>query len=113
MAYDEELAARVRDVLTDLVPDGPVLSERRMFGGLAFLVDGHMAAAATRSGLMLRIDPAEGDSLVDGRAVRRMEMRGRELDGWLLLDGPAVAADDQLATWVGRGVGYVRGLPPK
>lgn len=110
MAYDEELAARIRAAVAG---EGG-LDERRMFGGLAFLVHGHMAVAAIgQGGLMLRIDPTDAESLVDGHQVTRMEMRGRELAGWLRVSAEAVATDEALAGWVGRGVAYVRTLPPK
>lgn len=110
MAYDEELADRVRE----LVESEPGLTEKRMFGGLAFLVDGNMAVSASgQGGLLLRVDPAQTDSLVSEPHVRRFEMRGREMDGWLRVDASAVAADDDLRRWVRHGVGYARSLPPK
>jgi hypothetical protein len=83
-----------------------------MFGGLAFLVHGNMAVAASgQGGLLLRIDPARAESLVDGGQVRRFEMRGREMDGWLRVDADAVAGDEQLERWVGYGVSYAETLP--
>ena len=110
MAYDEELADRVREV----VAGEQGLTEKRMFGGLAFLLDGHMAVAASgQGGLLLRCDPAATDELVDDRHVHRMEMRGREMDGWLRVDTDGVAGDDELRGWVRHGVDYVRTLPPK
>jgi hypothetical protein len=110
MAYDEDLAARIRDILA---PERG-LSEKRMFGGLAFLLDGHMAVAASgQGGLLLRIDPARADELVAGPHVGRMVMRGREMDGWLRVDPPAVDTEARLTEWVGLGVAYVRTLPPK
>ena len=108
MAYDEELADRVREA----VGGQPGLTEKRMFGGLAFLVHGTMAVAASgQGGLMVRVDPASAASLVDDRHVRRMEMRGRAMDGWLRVDAAAVESDAELAGWVERGVGYARSLP--
>lgn len=110
MAYDEELAERVRD----LVAGGADVSERRMFGGLAFLFGGHMGVAVSREGgLMVRMDPAAAAALVDDRSVRPMVMQGRELDGWLRVAESAVAGDSELAAWVDRGARYVRSLPPK
>ena len=110
MAYDEELAARVRDIVQG--EDG--LTEKKMFGGLAFLVGGNMAVAASgQGGLMLRIDPADSDALVDDVHVHRMEMRGRQMDGWLRVDDAAVTTDEELGRWVARGVGYASSLPPK
>ena len=110
MAYDAELAERIRD----RVQGEPGLSEKRMFGGLAFLVHGNMAvAASSQGGLLLRIDPADAESLTGHPHTRRFEMRGREMDGWLRVETEAVESDDALASWVARGVAYARSLPPK
>lgn len=110
MAYDEDLAHRIRAALQD----EPAVTERRMFGGLAFMIQGRMAVCAvSRGGLMVRVDPAASDSLVHEPDVRRFEMRGRELDGWLEVGAEGVAEDDALGAWVGRGVSYARSLPPK
>lgn len=110
MAYDEELAHRIREALQD----GPAYDEKRMFGGLAFLVGGHMAVAASGRGVLLaRIDPAEAAALVDDVHVRRMVMRGRAMDGWLQVDTTALKDDDALRAWVDRGVAYVGTLAPK
>ena len=110
MAYDEELAARIRTLLGD----EPSLTEQKMFGGLAFLVGGNMAVAASgQGGLLVHVDPAEGATLVETTSARPMEMRGREMKGWLRVDTDDVAGDDELATWVERGAGYARSLPPK
>ncbi len=110
MAYDEELADRVRDV----VQGEPGLSEQRMFGGLAFLVHGHMAvSASSQGGLLLRIDPADAEAMVEHPHVRRFEMRGRQMDGWLHVDVEALDMDDQLRRWVDQGLAYARSLPPK
>jgi TfoX N-terminal domain len=111
MAYDEELAARIRAV----VDDEEGLSEKRMFGGLAFLVNGNMAVSASGSGggLLLRIDPAQTDSLLTQAHVARFEMRGREMDGWLRVDVQAVETDEDLRRWVSYGVAFARSLAPK
>jgi TfoX/Sxy family transcriptional regulator of competence genes len=110
MAYDVELAERVRAV----VQGEPGLTEKRMFGGLAFLVHGHMAvSASSQGGLLLRVDPAETASLLDEPQVRRFEMRGRAMDGWLHLDAEVVDSEDDLRRWVSHGVRYARSLPPK
>ena len=110
MAYDDVLADRLRVLLAG----EPGLGESRMFGGLAFLVDGHLAVAASgQGGLMLRVDPADTESLVDGDRVSRMEMRGRAMNGWLRVAVDAVATDDDLARWAALGVAFVRTLPPK
>ena len=106
MAYDEELADRIRE----LVAGEPGLTEKRMFGGLAFLVGGNMAVAASgQGGLLVRVDPEESEALVASSDARPMEMRGREMAGWLRVDPP----DDELAGWVERGVAFARSLPPK
>ena len=110
MAYDEELADRMRDHLGGAAG----LTERRMFGGLAFLINGNMAVSASgQGGLLLRVDPKETDELVDEPHVRRFEMRGREMDGWLRVDADAVRTTDDLARWVSVGVRFARTLPPK
>ena len=110
MAYDEELARRIHDVL-----DGePGLTSKKMFGGLGFMLDGHMAVAAASDGsLMVRAAPADAEEWVDGSSVAPMEMRGRPMTGWLLVAADALADDDRLQVWVGRGVAFVRTLPPK
>jgi hypothetical protein len=110
MAYDEELADRLREV----VQREPGLSEKRMFGGLAFLVNGNMAVAASSDGgVLLRIDPAQAGSLVDEQHVRRFEMRGREMDGWLRVDAELLRTDAALARWADYGLRYARSLAPK
>ncbi len=108
MPYDEELADRIRDV----VRGEPGLSEKRMFGGLAFLVHGNLVvSASSRGGLLLRIDPLHADALVEQPYVRRFEMRGREMDGWLRVDVEALATVEQLRRWVDHGLAYARSLP--
>ena len=110
MAYDAELAERVRA----LVARERGLSEKRMFGGLAFLINGHMAVSASgQGGLLLHVDPADTDALVREPKVHRAVMRGREMDGWLRVPANAVEDDDDLARWVGRGVAHARSLAPK
>jgi TfoX N-terminal domain len=109
MAYDDELAERIRGLLPDLE-----VTEQKMFGGLAFLVGGHMAVAASgKGGLMLRCDPADTDRHVAEPGVSRMEMRGKEMDGWLRVTGDAVAADADLGRWIAVGTTYAESLPPK
>lgn len=110
MAYDEELADRVRDV----VRDEPGLGEKRMFGGLAFLIDGKMAVSvSSKGGLLLRIEPSATDALVSEPHIGRFEMRGREMDGWLRVDVQVLRSDDDLRRWVSHGVTYARSLPTK
>src|SRR3954447_19235165 len=110
MAYDEDLTERVREI----VAGGAGLTEKRMFGGLAFLLDGHMAvSASSRGGLLLRVDPADMARLVEAEHVEPFEMRGRAMDGWLHVAPAAVADDDALRRWLAVGTSYVRTLPPK
>ncbi len=110
MAYDEDLAGRIRD----LVSSEAGLAEKKMFGGLAFLVGGNMAVAASgQGGLLVRVDPAESDRLVAESKARPMEMRGREMAGWLRVDSDDVRAPEALQTWVDLGVAYARSLPAK
>lgn len=110
MAFDAELADRLREVLQD----EPGLGEQRMFGGLGFMLDGNMAVAASSDGgILLRIDPALADELVDDVVARRFEMRGRAMDGWLAVDPTAAQTDEALRAWVAHGVAYARSLPPK
>ncbi|PRX50928.1 TfoX/Sxy family transcriptional regulator of competence genes [Prauserella shujinwangii] len=110
MAYDRHLADRVRELVAD--EDG--LAERPMFGGLAFLVHGNMAvAAASRGGLLVRVDPAQSAALTDDTHVRPMVMHGRPMRGWLQVDREAVRTAPRLEQWVARGVSFARTLPAK
>ena len=110
MAYDEDLAHRIRE----LIGDEPGLAEQRMFGGLAFLIGGNMAVAASgQGGLMVRVDPEETAALVAKPHARPFEMRGREMHGWLRVDLEGVRTKRQLEPWVKRGVAYARSLPAK
>jgi hypothetical protein len=110
MAYDVELADRIRAV----VQAEPGLTERWMFGGLAFLIQGNMAVSASgQGGLLLRVDPAEAEPLISEPRVRRFEMGGRKMDGWLRVAADVVEGDDELRTWVRHGVTYARSLRPK
>jgi hypothetical protein len=110
MAYDEDLADRIRWAIQD--EDG--VTEKRMFGGLAFLINGHMAVSASgQGGVLLRVDPADTESVVREDGVTRFEMRGRAMDGWVRVDPAALTSDDDLARWVWVGVSYARSLPPK
>jgi TfoX/Sxy family transcriptional regulator of competence genes len=110
VAYDEELADRIRELL-----DGEAsLTEKKMFGGLAFLVGGNMAVAASgQGGLLVRVDPAQSEELVAAKKARLMEMGGRSMHGWLRVDSDAVRTRGQLARWVKLGVAYALSLPTK
>jgi TfoX/Sxy family transcriptional regulator of competence genes len=110
MAYDEALAQRLRELIA--LEAG--LTEKKMFGGLAFLIGGNMAVAASgQGGLLVRVDPAQSEVLVARSSARPMEMRGRQMAGWLRVDAEHVRTRRQLATWVERGVSYARSLPSK
>ena len=110
MGYDEELAARIRA----LIGGESRLTEQKMFGGLAFLIAGNMAVAASgRGGIMVRVDPAQSDTLVETTNARPLEMRGRPLRGWLRVDSNDVRTKRELAKWVERGTAYARSLPAK
>jgi TfoX/Sxy family transcriptional regulator of competence genes len=110
VAYDEHLAERLRE----LVAGQAGLTEQRMFGGLAFLIGGNMAVAASgQGGLLVRVDPAESDSLLSTTSARPMEMRGRQMQGWLRVDSEDVRTKRQLAKWVELGTSYARTLPAK
>ena len=109
MVYDTGLADRMREVLAS----EPAVTEKRMFGGLAFMVAGHMAVCATNGGLMVRIDPTQGDALLTDPRANRMAMQGRELSGWLLVDLDESTPDEELEQWISHGVAYARSLPPK
>ncbi len=110
MAYDEDLADRIRG----LVCNETGLAEKEMFGGLAFLIGGNMAVAASgQGGLLVRVDPAKGDTLLARTAAQPMEMRGRAMTGWLRVESGDVRLKRQLARWVNLGVTYAKSLPPK
>jgi hypothetical protein len=110
VAYDEELAERIRR----LIAGEPDLSEQKMFGGLAFLIGGNMAIAASgQGGVLVRVDPVESDTLVATTSARLMEMRGRQMQGWLRVDLDDVRTESELVRWVELGTGYARSLPAK
>jgi TfoX N-terminal domain len=110
VAYDEELADRIRR----LVADEPGLTEQKMFGGLAFLVGGNMAVAASgQGGILVHVAPEQSEELVSTTGARPMEMRGRQMKGWLRVDADDVRTTRELADWVERGTSYARSLPAK
>ncbi len=110
MAYDSELAERIRELLSG----EPRLEEKRMFGGLGFLIAGHMAVAASSGGgLLVRVPPGQTDKLLAREHVSPMVMAGRETRGWLRVGADGVKTKRQLQAWVTRGVDYVHSLPPK
>jgi TfoX N-terminal domain len=110
MAYDEALAERIRAMLADEED----VTEKKMFGGLAFLIGGNMSVSASgQGGLLLRCEPSETADLVDEPHASTAVMRGRAMEGWLRVAPEGVETDDELEKWVTRGVGYARTLPPK
>ena len=109
MAYDEGLAQRVREVLAD----EPGLTEKRMFGGVAFMLDGNMACGVTNDDMMVRVGTEGYDALIAQPGARMFDMTGKPMKGWLLVSAEATAEDEDLAGWVGRGVAFARSLPPK
>ena len=110
MPYDEDLANRLRELLAG---EGP-LTEKKMFGGLAFLLNGHMSVSASRNGgLLARIDPADTEAALKRPHVARMEMGGRSMDGWITVAPEGLRTKRELAAWVKRSVSYVKTLPPK
>jgi TfoX N-terminal domain len=110
VAYDEELADRIRALLAT---DDDVV-EKKMFGGLAFLIGGNMSVSASgQGGMLLRCDPEDTESLVRDPHAERFEMRGRAMDGWLRIEPEGFGSDADLKRWVGVGVAYARSLPPK
>lgn len=110
MAYDEDLANRIRE----LIAGEPDVTEKKMFGGLAFLIAGHMSVAASgQGGLMVRVAPDASEALVTKPHASRLVMRGREMDGWLRVAEEGVKTKRALEPWVTRGVAYARSLPPK
>jgi hypothetical protein len=110
MAYDEVLAGRIRDLIG---PD-PELTEKKMFGGLAFLIRGHMAISASgQGGVLVHCHPDQSAELVATTAATVAVMQGREMPGWLRVSAEGCATDDDLSPWVEIGIGHARSLPPK
>ena len=110
MPYDEDLVHRLRELLAD----EDAISEKKMFGGLAFLLNGHMSVSASRTGgLLVRIDPADTDAALARPHVELMKMGGRTMDGWVIVASDGLKTKRELAAWVNRAVTYARTLPPK
>jgi hypothetical protein len=109
MSFDAELANRIRSLLGDRAAE-----EKKVFGGLAFMIGGNMAvAASSNGGIIVRVDPAEGPELAATTSAEIMEMRGKTMSGWLRVGTADVADDDALSPWVERGATYAASLPPK
>jgi TfoX/Sxy family transcriptional regulator of competence genes len=110
VGYDEKLAERVRDLLQDR----PGLTQKRMFGGIAWLVDGNMSVVVRSGGdLMVRVAPGDHDAMLAEPGTATMVMRGRPLRGWITVSPDACATPSALATWVERALAYAATLPPK
>jgi TfoX/Sxy family transcriptional regulator of competence genes len=110
MAFDENLADRIRELIAG---EGD-LTEQKMFGGLAFLIGGNMAVAASgQGGVLVRVDPAESNALVATTSAVPMEMRGRQMQGWLRVGPEGLRTKRHLAKWVELGTTYARSLPAK
>jgi TfoX/Sxy family transcriptional regulator of competence genes len=110
MAYDQALAERIRE----LIASEAGVTEQKMFGGLAFLIGGNMAVAASgQGGALVRVDPERSDAIVASSSARPMEMRGREMAGWLRVASEDLRTKRQLAKWVTLGASYARSLPAK
>ena len=110
MPYDEQLAERIRELLGG----EPNVTEKKMFGGVGFMVGGNMAVGAgSQGGILVRCDPEQSDELVSSTEAYPMEMRGRSMAGWLRVDGEHVQKQPELAKWVEIGAAYARSLPPK
>jgi TfoX/Sxy family transcriptional regulator of competence genes len=111
VTYDERLADEIRERLASV--DGEVI-EKRMFGGLAFMMEGNLAIAASRrGGLLVRTDPADADEVLALPGVESMEMRGRPMPGWVFVETDALADESDLELWVDRALAFVATLPPK
>jgi hypothetical protein len=109
MAYDEELAERVREVISARAD----LSERKMFGGIAFMVGGNMAVGVTGDELMVRLDPADSEKALTEDGVRVFDMTGRPMKGWILVSAERISGETGLSEWVDAGADYAASLPPK
>jgi TfoX N-terminal domain len=109
MAYDQQLAARVREQLRD----EETLAEREMFGGIAFMLSGHMSVGVSGEELIVRVGPGGAEDALKQPHVRPFEGTGRPMKGWVVVAPPGLSADGELGTWVSRGARFARSLPPK
>jgi TfoX/Sxy family transcriptional regulator of competence genes len=109
MAYDEDLAQRVREVISARES----ITEKKMFGGIAFMVGGNMAVGVSGDELMVRLDPADGEKALAEEGVRVFDMTGRPMKGWILVSPERTADEAGLSEWVEAGAGYAASLPPK
>lgn len=109
MAYDEALTERIRAAL----PDVPGLTEKKMFGGIGFLVQGNMACGVSRNDLMVRISPDAYEAALAKPHVRVFDMSGRPMKGWVLVDAAGIGSTEELQSWLGQGVAFAQSLPAK
>ncbi|MFF4359354.1 TfoX/Sxy family protein [Streptomyces sp. NPDC001604] len=109
MAYDEGLAERIRQHLGA----DPGVAEKRMFGGIAFLLHGNMAVGVIGDDLMVRVGPDATDAALARPGARLFDMTGRPMRGWVVVDSSAVTEDETLGEWIDEGYGFAAGLPPK
>lgn len=109
MAFDEQLAERVRATLAG----SDALAERKMFGGIVFMLAGNMAVGVLGDNLIVRVGPEEYESALDEPGARVFDMTGRPMTGWVLVGADATSTDEELAAWVGRGGAFALSLPPK
>jgi TfoX/Sxy family transcriptional regulator of competence genes len=109
MAYDEALAQRIRATLPGL----PGITEKKMFGGIAFLVDGNMACAVSKDSVMVRISPDATEAALAQPHVRIVDMTGRPMKGWVLLEPAGIQSEDDLKRWIDQGVTFAQSLPSK
>jgi TfoX/Sxy family transcriptional regulator of competence genes len=110
MAYDEDLANRLREQLAG----EDAITEKKMFGGLAFLLNGHMSVSASRSGgLLARIDPAETDAALALPHATLMQIGARTMEGWIIVAPEGLVTHRELCDWVKRSLRFAKTLPPK
>ena len=109
MAYDETLAQRIRDLVIDL----PGVVEKRMFGGVGFLLHGNMACGVNKDDLILRLSPAEAQTALQQPHVRVFDLTGRPMQGWVLVGSQGIAEETDLRRWVQQGFDFAATLPPK
>jgi TfoX/Sxy family transcriptional regulator of competence genes len=109
VAYDEQLAQRIRDV----VGGEPGIDEKKMFGGLAVLLDGNMAVGVSGEKLMVRVGVDDFDEALTNEGVRPFDMSGKRMNGWILVGGEGIAEDEDLERWVDVGMNFAGSLPPK
>ena len=109
MAYNEDIAARIRDELASIAD----IEEKKMFGGVSFLLNGNMAVGVIGDELCVRVDKADFEDFVTEPGARIFDFSGRPMKGWLMVGEPGMADDADFTRWVDRGVGYAGSLPPK